>query len=776
MNNVGRNRLSVWRILVSPLVALVVSTLVLAPVPVSAYGEEESAPIELQAYEGFVDVNSDDWYVRTGMLDYVVDNGLLTGYDNEHFGPWDDISRGQMAVILHRMAGSPEADGTTFDDVDYARYYGPAISWARSSGVVTGYTGSNNFGPDNSITREEFATMLANYASKIGDTDVASNCKALDAIPGSSDVSLWARENMGWAVDSGLLSGVEQVDGSKRVEPQGHTQRCQAAKMITVLHRDVLDAAGDNPDWIPSGITLASSVETVNKESYRATGNLSAVVSAGEAADIQVGDVVVLEPSDAFHEGASIKVANKSVLANGVAISGTEPEFSEIFVDFDVSGTTDGLISFEPAPGVTVIEDISTQVAVANEHQLVDKTFKIGSYGTLKLDASVNYDIDWGFFAGFRKLNLGVDSGAHFDWEAAAEFDRSFRVGRATFAGNDDILGISVDFYVTVSASGSVHVWADAVAGVDLTLNGNKLDVTSYKDFDYGTSLSGEVRAGVEPAVVLSAFNADLIDVTLGFGGVIDGELVPRSADFVCCDLSAWMYINFGIGQQDNLANALGVSGNWEILNKSNSPRWDGHADNGKMVDRCTWKEYEQPDEPDTPDQPDDSEQPDEPEWPDQPDNPSGSDEDSDQSGAFPSSGKPGVDGNSSWEDYIAPQDSKLGGVIPGSSRYFYFHVNDVGDVSAANMVADIWISAPSNENDDNSDNKTILFDEFWVNDNVTEYSGTALDWDTLQEVTFTMKFRFTPDSLVITVTRSGEDLDDLPKAFTYTAKKSDYK
>lgn len=82
--------------------------------------------------------------------------------------------------------------------------------------------------------------MLANYAEKIARIDVGSDCAALDAIAGAGDVSSWARDAMGWAVDEGIISG-DVVDGTPYVNPQGSAQRCAAAKMVSVFHRDVLN-------------------------------------------------------------------------------------------------------------------------------------------------------------------------------------------------------------------------------------------------------------------------------------------------------------------------------------------------------------------------------------------------------------------------------------------------------------------------------------------------------------------------------------------------------
>lgn len=195
-------------------------------------------PISLQAYGGYSDVNKRDWYVESGDFDYVIERGLMSGYGNGLFGPYDTVTRGQVMTILHRMAGEPEVDATPFRDVDYGEYYGPAIRWARAAGVASGYGDTNTFGPNDPVTREQFAVMLTNYARNVAKVRVQTDGSALNKIAESNQVSSWAREAMGWVVDMEILGGVD-IGGVDYVRPQDVAQRCQVAKMVAVLHRDV---------------------------------------------------------------------------------------------------------------------------------------------------------------------------------------------------------------------------------------------------------------------------------------------------------------------------------------------------------------------------------------------------------------------------------------------------------------------------------------------------------------------------------------------------------
>lgn len=212
----------------------------------------------------FIDTPPDAWYVTSGVIDYVTDEGIISGYSNGsvpsgYFGPEDLVTRGQVAVMLHRMAGEPETDDAQrFVDVDYAAYYGDAISWVRSKGIVSGYGDTNRFGPDDPVTREQLAKMLAGYASLGYGLDVSSNCAAASRIQGWGSVSDFAREYMGWAVDKGIIGGMVQSDGTY-LAPQASATRSQAAKMLMVLDRDVV---GDTPPYVePPAVPEEGSID-----------------------------------------------------------------------------------------------------------------------------------------------------------------------------------------------------------------------------------------------------------------------------------------------------------------------------------------------------------------------------------------------------------------------------------------------------------------------------------------------------------------------------------
>ncbi len=163
----------------------------------------------------FADVSYTDYYCDS--VAWVKAKGFMNGYNGTRlFGPEDDITRGMVASILYNMAGGDNlgldedkfynelVGWKSFDDVDGKAYYGRAIAWAKEAGVVNGYD-DGTFRPDQAVSRQEFAGMLANYAERFDSSFKAASADALDEMPDAGEVADWAKEAVAWAVENGIM-------------------------------------------------------------------------------------------------------------------------------------------------------------------------------------------------------------------------------------------------------------------------------------------------------------------------------------------------------------------------------------------------------------------------------------------------------------------------------------------------------------------------------------------------------------------------------------------
>ncbi|MEA4920251.1 MAG: S8 family serine peptidase [Clostridiaceae bacterium] len=118
----------------------------------------------------FNDVKEGAWYYSD--VQYVFKKGFMNGMDDGAFNPDSTATRAMLATTIYRMAGSPSvAETGSFTDLSAGMWYTDAVSWASDNGIMGGY-GNGVFGMNDPITREQLAVLLWRYA---GSPDAGSN-------------------------------------------------------------------------------------------------------------------------------------------------------------------------------------------------------------------------------------------------------------------------------------------------------------------------------------------------------------------------------------------------------------------------------------------------------------------------------------------------------------------------------------------------------------------------------------------------------------------------
>ena len=110
----------------------------------------------------FDDVAKSAWYYKA--VEYVAENGIMSGVSAREFAPNAGFSRAMLAQTLYAMSGKPAVKAeSTFADVAANAWYADAVNWAAEKGYVSG-VGDGKFAPDASVTREQMALILYRYA------------------------------------------------------------------------------------------------------------------------------------------------------------------------------------------------------------------------------------------------------------------------------------------------------------------------------------------------------------------------------------------------------------------------------------------------------------------------------------------------------------------------------------------------------------------------------------------------------------------------------------
>lgn len=219
----------------------------------------------------FPDVDYTQWYADG--VGYCNRHGMINGYDNGNFGVGNTLTRAQLATILWRNANTTTAssydasttsNATGMSDVDSYTWYTGAANWAVDNGVIGGYDhpdGSKTFGPNDAVTLEQMVKILGSYRDKVA-SESADDSLLLSFIDGES-VSTWARHQVAWGVEVGLVSGYDNGDGTHTLSPQEGITRERAATILARACRGGVMDGGPKVDTR----TLAEVQEAYNKAS-----------------------------------------------------------------------------------------------------------------------------------------------------------------------------------------------------------------------------------------------------------------------------------------------------------------------------------------------------------------------------------------------------------------------------------------------------------------------------------------------------------------------------
>ncbi len=173
--------------------------------------------------EIFTDVPANHW--AKAAIQYVYDNGLMTGVSDSEFAPEATTTRAMIVSMLARMENVTSAADAGFSDVTADDWYATAVNWAAANGIVSGIS-DDTFAANDPITREQLAAMLMKYAQYKGlDTTARAD---LSHYSDAESISSWANDVLSWAVAEGLLNGVTD----DQLQPQGNATRAQVAAIL----------------------------------------------------------------------------------------------------------------------------------------------------------------------------------------------------------------------------------------------------------------------------------------------------------------------------------------------------------------------------------------------------------------------------------------------------------------------------------------------------------------------------------------------------------------
>ncbi len=178
----------------------------------------------------FFDVSPDSWYYDA--VQYCYFKRYMVGTSDTMFFPSAVVNRQTFFTILAQVDGRYIEDYSemSFADVEPGKWYSNSIEWAYRNGYTAGIGTDENGNPicgrKGELTREQIATVLFAFS---GQKDkYTASVSRFDSYTDKDEISSWALDAIGWALDHGLISGTSETT----LSPRSNATRAQIAVII----------------------------------------------------------------------------------------------------------------------------------------------------------------------------------------------------------------------------------------------------------------------------------------------------------------------------------------------------------------------------------------------------------------------------------------------------------------------------------------------------------------------------------------------------------------
>ena len=176
----------------------------------------------------YTDVSKNDWFYKG--VEAMTASELLRGVTGTRFDPYSSMSRGMMVTLLYRYVGEPSVAGfgNRFPDIAPGQYFTDAVMWAAANGIVNGYT-NGLFAPYDMMTHEQFAAVLFRYQDNLGSipTDVLPSFGYNDF----NQINYYAQAAVNKLATQGVFRDWPP-DRENRFRPQNPVTRAEVATVM----------------------------------------------------------------------------------------------------------------------------------------------------------------------------------------------------------------------------------------------------------------------------------------------------------------------------------------------------------------------------------------------------------------------------------------------------------------------------------------------------------------------------------------------------------------
>lgn len=175
-------------------------------------------------HKTFGDLENVAWAKK--QIEVLASKGIIKGMTEEKFAPQTNITRADFLYSLIRTLGVDARTDGNFDDVSNDAYYYKEIGIAKKLGIANG-TGSNNFNPEASITRQDMMVLTERTLRVLGKLKVQGMASDLEKFADKPLIAAYAVDSVASVVKEGLIVG-----SGDQINPLGNTTRAEAVVFL----------------------------------------------------------------------------------------------------------------------------------------------------------------------------------------------------------------------------------------------------------------------------------------------------------------------------------------------------------------------------------------------------------------------------------------------------------------------------------------------------------------------------------------------------------------
>lgn len=164
-------------------------------------------------------------------IEFLASYGVVSGMGGGKFSPDLTMTRGMFVTALSRLTDIDMSayKSSNFSDVSTKSWLRPYVEWAYKNGLISGQ-GDWEFKPDEPLTREQMAVILAAFLDKVGPPPASRGDP--QHFSDSGQISEWAKD----AVSIVCSKGVMNAEG-ERFNPKVGMTRAEVASTFASLIR-----------------------------------------------------------------------------------------------------------------------------------------------------------------------------------------------------------------------------------------------------------------------------------------------------------------------------------------------------------------------------------------------------------------------------------------------------------------------------------------------------------------------------------------------------------